>query len=112
MKMNHYYHSCVFSATAMILQTQLERGETTETVDFVFDEMTGLLEECIAFYKEAKPFFPPERRAIAGGLAGANDTLVEPLQAADVLAARNWRPHIGSTTRPPTYQTVKRFQTS
>ena len=72
----------------MVFQAQLERGERTERVDFVFDEMSGLLEECIQFYEAARSIFPPASRAIAGSIVAGNDNVVVALQAADLLAGQ------------------------
>jgi hypothetical protein len=87
LKVIHHYHSCVFSTNATVLQIQIDRGNPNR-VDFVFDEMTGLLGECIVLYNELKERFPEDKKAIAGSMTEANDKEVEALQAADLLAGQ------------------------
>jgi hypothetical protein len=88
LKGTHHYQSCVFSAHAMVIQMQTEGGHMDKIVDCVFDEMSGLLGECISIYKKLKPLYPKEKRAIAGSMTQANDKKVAALQAADLLAGQ------------------------
>jgi hypothetical protein len=88
LKLTHHYHSCVFSTHATILQIQIDRGYTDKRVDLVFDEMSGLMGECIVAYDEFKKQFPPDKKAIAGSMTEADDKEVEALQAADLLAGQ------------------------
>jgi hypothetical protein len=84
----HCFHSCAFSASALILQIQIDRGLIQQKVDLVFDETNGLLGECIEVYNRVKEFFPLDKKAIAGTLTEADDKDVEALQAADLLAGQ------------------------
>jgi hypothetical protein len=95
LKLVHHYHACVFSTHATVIQIQVDRGEH-KRVDLVFDEMSGMMAECITFYREAKENFPPQKKAIAGSMTEANDKEVEALQAADLLAGQ-----IAATLRLP-----------
>lgn len=89
LKLTHHYHSCVFSTQAMVLQIQIdERRQTEKKVDVIFDEMSGLMAECIAFYDEFKQQLSPDKKAIAGTMTEASDKEVEALQAADLLAGQ------------------------
>jgi hypothetical protein len=87
-KMSHYYQACVFSVHAVVLQVQIDCGQIDKRVDCVFDEMTGLLSECIDKYREYKEKLPPEKKAIAGDISAADDKKVAALQAADLLAGQ------------------------
>jgi len=87
MKNIHPYNVCVFSMSALVLQIQIDR-KCRETVDLIFDEMTGLFDECKDTYNDFKqrPDFPLDKKAIAGAFSQANDKDEVPLQAADLLA--------------------------
>jgi hypothetical protein len=71
-----------------VIQIQVDRGELDKRVDLVFDEMSGMMAECITFYRDAKEKFPPEKKAISGTMTEADDKEVEALQAADLLAGQ------------------------
>lgn len=49
-KLSHFYQACVFSIHAVVLQVQIDNRHLDQCVDCVFDEMTGLLSECIDKY--------------------------------------------------------------
>jgi len=82
------YHSCLLSASALVLQVQVDSGNTQNRVDLVFDETSGLLGECVEVYKRLKEHFPEDKRKIAGTITEANDKDVVALQAADFLAGQ------------------------
>ncbi len=84
-KLTHPYQACFFGTTAAVLQRQIEKGNTTQTVDFVFDEQEGLLKESIKLYEQFKPRFPREQQAIAGTISIGDDRQIPALQAADLL---------------------------
>jgi hypothetical protein len=84
----HYYHSCLYSANAMVLQIEVDKGNTSDPVDFIFDQQEGLFDECRKLYEEFKGKFPPDKRAIAGRLTEARDTDIAALQAADLLVGQ------------------------
>jgi hypothetical protein len=89
LKGSHYYNACVFSVQGMVAQVQIESGHADKAVDVIFDEMDGLLKECIAFFEEQlRPLLPENLRAICGSIIEANDKQVEALQAADLLAGQ------------------------
>jgi hypothetical protein len=88
LRIAHPYQWCFFSATAAVLQTQLERGASEGTVDFVFDQQKGLCKKCAEFYREFKEQIPLEKKAIAGTVAEASDRDVPALQAADLLVGQ------------------------
>lgn len=88
MKNTHHFKSCVYSMSAMILQIEVDRGNTEDRVDLVFDENEGLMSDCIAFYNSIKEHLPEAKRNIAGTITQANDKDVEALQAADFLAGQ------------------------
>lgn len=84
----HEYQLCFFSVTAAVVQTQLERGATQDTVEFVFDQQTGLLKKCAKFYRQFKDKMPTEKKAIAGTVVEASDKDNPALQAADLLVGQ------------------------
>jgi hypothetical protein len=88
MKLTHPYQWCFFSGTAAVLQAQLERGTTQDKVDFIFDEQSGLFDECAAFYTEFRQQMPSDKLAIAGAVTQSDDKTVGPLQAADLLVGQ------------------------
>jgi hypothetical protein len=88
LKFSHHFQSCVFSVSAMVLDLQIQRGVTEKKVDVVFDEMDGLMAECIVAYDGFKHKLAPEQIAIAGSMTEADDKEVEALQAADLLAGQ------------------------
>jgi hypothetical protein len=91
-KTTHYYHSCVFATHALVLQIQRDRGHIDRKVDVIFDEMSGMMAECITFYDTHKSQFPLDMQAIAGTMTEADDKEVEALQAADLLAGQTTLP--------------------
>lgn len=90
LKTIHPYQWCVFSAHSTVLQVQIDKGQS-KRVDCVFDEMDGLMAQCIEKYDELKSRLPEEKRAIAGTLTEADDKRVAALQAADLLAGQRTR---------------------
>jgi hypothetical protein len=88
MKNIHHFSNCVHATASWVLKIQLHRGKTEDRVDLVFDEMEGLMADCIAFYDSAKNLFPEDMKNIAGILTEGNDKEVEALQAADFLAGQ------------------------
>jgi hypothetical protein len=88
LRITHPYQWCFFSATAAVLLTQLERGASQDTVDFVFDEQEGLFKKCAEFYREFKEQMPDEKKAIAGTVGEASDRDIPALQAADLLVGQ------------------------
>ena len=85
----HHYQWCVNGAVANVLRKELERGNRTDPVDFVFDQQTKLLAACALEFKEYfKLRLPDHVQAIAGIITEGDDKHVLPLQAADLLAGR------------------------
>jgi hypothetical protein len=85
----HPYQSCFHGAVSMVLQIQLKKGHVAETVDFVFDNQTGLLKDSIGAYQQFKSGFPADRKAIAGAISVGDDKHLPPLQAADLLCGQS-----------------------
>jgi hypothetical protein len=88
LKGSHYYQSCVFRAESLVLEIQFEKGQKGEIVDCIFDEMSGLLPECITLHQRFKKCLPGELRNICGILSEGIDTEIAALQAADLLAGQ------------------------
>jgi len=83
-RVTHAYHWCFCDVTAAVLQYQLSIGQT-DTVDFVFDEQSGLFDECATHYRAFRDKIKAELAAIAGTVTQADEKQVVPLQASDLL---------------------------
>lgn len=71
------------------------------SVDFVFDEQGEIGDEAASWYLEIKDAYPPEARAFFGAKpVFRDDSLVLPLQAADMLAWFQRRRICQPVTRP------------
>lgn len=79
------YDWAFHSIVSMILQLQVNLGET-EPIDFVFDEGDAAFDDCARRYREFRALLPRALSAIAGTVLTANDKMVMPLQAADLIA--------------------------
>jgi len=82
----HWACNCVISG---ILGYQLEiEKNSTEQMDFVFDDGVTALDDCIANYPKLLGVLPPKVKAIAGTIIPGNDKTIVALQAADLLAGQ------------------------
>lgn len=87
-KGTHHYQLCVFCAIALVLGIQLDLGIYDKMVDFVFDEFSGLLPECMVLHKKNRYRYSEEMQRICGLLTQGNDKQIGALQAADLLAGQ------------------------
>jgi hypothetical protein len=74
-----------------------KRWNNQECVDFVFDEQGEIGSEAVSWYMDMKAAYPPSEQLFFGSTPTfRKDTLVLPLQAADMLAwfqrRRIWKP--------------------
>jgi uncharacterized protein DUF3800 len=82
------YPMCFHTTVATVLQQQVKRG-TTDRVDFIFDSRSDALDKCISQFRRRKSKIKTEAiRNIAGTFVPADDKVVAPLQAADLLAGQ------------------------
>ncbi|HEX2833930.1 MAG TPA: hypothetical protein VHW00_13045 [Thermoanaerobaculia bacterium] len=88
LKFTHPYQACFHAAVAGVLQRQLEKGFSSEVVNFVFDEQKGLLRHSIDLFAQFKPTFPKQSLAIAGEIVSGDDKSTPALQAADLLCGQ------------------------
>lgn len=82
----HFVCPCVI-AQALGHQVEVARN-TTDKVDFIFDDGVKSLEDCIANYPRLKTVLPVAAQNIAGTVAPGNDKEIVALQAADILAGQ------------------------
>lgn len=88
LKLVYPYHYCFFALTACVMQIESESGNTSQRVDFVFDEQGELFKTCAEIYRDFKAAFIDGIKALAGTATEADDKKVVALQAADFLVGQ------------------------
>jgi hypothetical protein len=94
----------LISMVTTVLQDLIQRGHTSEKIDFVFDGCKEL-RTCIAGYESQREKFPLSMRRIAGEIIPGDDIELAGLQAADLLAGE-YSTYLKTGTKGASYEAL------